>query len=165
MVSRIDPGIWYNLAVTINGTSARFYLNGSLVSSNSNGAALNGGLFNLGGKFQQGLGYINVGDLLIYSKTLSDSEVMQNYGNKAMTYTNTPPTPGTSNYSYVAGLACDGSPIGETYYSAIPAAVNTTFYLDSNLTIRAGTNSRVNGIDYAINGNGVAVDDYVYCGD
>jgi hypothetical protein len=163
IVPRIEPGIWYNLAVTINGTSARFYLNGSLVSSNSNGAALNGGTFNLGGRFQAGLGYINIGDLLIYSKTLSDSEVIQNYSNKVSTYSNTPPTQGTSNYSYVVGNACSGPPAGETYYSAIPAAVNTTFYLDSNLTIRAGSISSVDGIDYDIHGSGVAVDDYVFC--
>lgn len=163
IVPRIDAGVWYNMAVTVNGTSVRAYLNGSLVSSNTSGAALNGGRFNLGGRYQAGLGYINIGDLLIYSKTLSDSEVMQNYGNKALTYTNTPPTPGTSNYSYSVGTACEGLPTGETFYSAIPAAVNTTFYLDSNLTIRAGTSSRVDGIDYDIQGNGVAVDDSVFC--
>ena len=50
-------------------------------------------LLRVGGYEGSSIGLTNIGDLLIYSKTLSDSEVMQSYNNKVFTYTNTPPTP------------------------------------------------------------------------
>jgi len=162
LVSRIDPGVWYNLAVTVDGSSARTYLNGSLVSSNSNGIAFTGGVVYIGGD-SYGSGFSNIGDYLIYSKTLSATEVMQNYQNKFLTHTNTAPTPGTSNYTYATDQNCGNGPSGETVYSAIPAALNTTFYLDSNLTIRSGSSLNVNGVDYSINGRGEAIDASPYC--
>jgi hypothetical protein len=162
IVSRIDPGVWYNIAVTINGSSARTYLNGSLVSSNGNGMDLTGGVITIGGDMY-GSSFSNIGDFLIYSKTLSATEVMQNYQNKFLTHTNTAPTPGTSNYSYVTDNNCGNGPSGETVYSAIPAALNTTFYLDSNLTIRSGASLNVNGVDYTMNGRGEAINTSPYC--
>jgi hypothetical protein len=89
----LNPNTWYHVAVTYDGTTYTYYLNG--VANGSNSTQFAGDLTNgqfmpcigdgcdaLGGKFFNGL----VDDAILYSRALTPSEIQQLYtvGNAAL---------------------------------------------------------------------------------
>jgi len=92
-------GIWYNLTVTTDGTNTRFYVNSVLANTASQttgavtsspglsiGSYLNGATPPIPGTyFFNG----NIGSVKIYNKTLSQSEISQNYEAQKSKFANT----------------------------------------------------------------------------
>jgi len=163
VVSGARAGEWYNIAVTVSGTSVKTYLNGSPGPTSSNGVAISDSELGIG--YDRYLaGYFGFGDILAYNRALSPAEILQNYQNKSSIYTNTSPVPGTPTYIYSnVDLPCDNGPSGENLYSSTPAGMGTVFYLDSQMTFTAGGAYRVGSADYGMNGDGTVVNDQLTC--
>jgi hypothetical protein len=92
-------GIWYNLTVTTDGTNTRFYVNSVLAntSSQTTGAVASSPGLSIGSYLNSATPPIpgtyffngNIGSVKIYNKTLSQSEISQNYEAQKSKFANT----------------------------------------------------------------------------
>jgi hypothetical protein len=164
IVPTVQAGVWYNLAVAVNGTTVRTYVNGIAGPTQAYGRGPLAWTELSIGDSNYANGSISFGEILTYNKALSPAEVLQNYQSKAHSFTNTPPTPTTASYIHAnVGYPCGNGPSGVTLYSATPAGVGTVFYLDPQMTFRTANSWNIGGIDYDIHGSGTAVSTTPYC--